>query len=160
MFRDATRTVMLVAATMRGASFDVSRMAARAGEGGTTMTELADTLARDEGLPFRTAHSIAAMLLKLRTEDPTASLSQGLAKASEALVGRTIDYTENRLQTIMSPRHFVEVRRTSGGPAPEETARAITQSRRVLDCDRSAWRLRRDHLDTAERKLTERVREL
>src|ERR671920_197445 len=35
MFRDAVRTVTLVAATMRGADFDVSRLAARAGEGGT-----------------------------------------------------------------------------------------------------------------------------
>src|SRR4029078_1061645 len=36
MFRDATRTLTLVAATMRGADFDVARLASRAGEGGTT----------------------------------------------------------------------------------------------------------------------------
>jgi argininosuccinate lyase len=160
MFRDATRTVALVAATMRGADFDARRMAARAGEGGTTLTELADTLARDQGLPFRTAHSIAALLLKLRTEDPTASLSRGLADASRALVGRTIEYTEDRLQTIMSPRYFVEVRRTLGGPAPEETSRAVAESRRLLDRDHLAWRARRDHLEDAERKLTERARQL
>ncbi len=70
MFRDATRTVTLVAATMRDADFDVARLAARAGEGGTTLTELADTLVRDEGLPFRKAHGIAAQLLKTRTADP------------------------------------------------------------------------------------------
>ena len=33
----------------------------------------------------------------------------------------------------MSPRYFVEVRRTPGGPAPEETARALDESRRILD---------------------------
>ena len=64
MFRDATRMVTLVAAAMRLADFDVERLAARAGDGGTTLTELADTLVRDHGLPFRAAHAIAALLLK------------------------------------------------------------------------------------------------
>ena len=81
---------------MRGADFDVERLASRAGEGGTTLTELADTLVRDEGLPFRTAHGIAALLLKARTEDPAASLSDALAKASKALLGRSLDYSEDR----------------------------------------------------------------
>ena len=43
-----TRAVALVAAAMRGAEFDVERLEARAGEGGTTLTELADTLVRDQ----------------------------------------------------------------------------------------------------------------
>ena len=47
MFRDATRAVTLLAAAMRLADFDVERLAARAGVGGTTLTELADTLVRD-----------------------------------------------------------------------------------------------------------------
>jgi argininosuccinate lyase len=160
MFRDATRTVTLVAATLRGADFDAARLAARAGEGGTTLTELADTLVREEGLPFKTAHGIAALLLKARTEDPGASLAEALAKASKALLGRAIEQPESRLQTIMSPRHFVAVRTTLGGPAPEETARAVAQSRALLDRDRRAWTARREHLALAEERLTERVRQL
>jgi argininosuccinate lyase len=160
MFRDATRTVTLVAATMRGADFDAQRLAARAGEGGTTLTELADTLVREQGLPFRTAHSIAALLLKARNEDPQASLADGLAKASAALTGHTLQYSEARLQEVMSPRYFVEVRRTLGGPAPEESARALAVSRQLLDGDRAAWQSRRDHLLRAEQMLDKRVREL
>ena len=53
MFKDATRAVTLVAAAMADAEFDVARLAQRAGEDWMTMTELADTLARDHGLPFR-----------------------------------------------------------------------------------------------------------
>ena len=44
MFRDALRAVRLVAAAMQTAEFDPERLEARAGEGGTTLTELADTL--------------------------------------------------------------------------------------------------------------------
>ena len=160
MFRDATRTLTLVAATMRGADFNVERLASRAGEGGTTLTELADTLAREEDLPFRTAHGIAALLLKARIEDPGASMSDALAKASQALLGRSLDYSDDLLETVMSPKHFVQVRRTYGGPAPEETARAAAASRRALEGDREAWQKRRDHLAQAEHQLAERVKGL
>jgi argininosuccinate lyase len=157
MFRDATRAVTLVAAAMRGADFDTSRLAARAGEGGTTLTELADTLVRDHGLPFRTAHGIAALLLKARIEDPDASLSDALTKASGALLGEPLQYTEAELQTILSPTHFVKVRTTWGGPAPTETARAIGVSRQVLADDKASWQSRRDHLLRAETMLRDRM---
>jgi argininosuccinate lyase len=157
MFRDATRTVTLVAATLRHADFDVARLAERAGEGGTTLTELADTLVRDEGLPFKKAHSIAAQLLKTRTADPRASLSAALAAASQSLLGRTITCSDEHLQKIMSPQYFVEVRRTLGGPAPTETARAVAASRTRLEGDSAEWQRRRDHLGEADRQLRVRV---
>jgi argininosuccinate lyase len=160
MFRDATRTVTLVAAAMRDADFNVSRLAERAAYGGTTLTELADTLVREQGLPFKTAHGIAGLLLKARNEDPEASLSEALAKASRALVGRSLDYSDERLAQVMSPRYFVQVRRTLGGPAPDETARALSEQRELLDGDRAAWHARRDHLARAEQQLQARVTQL
>jgi argininosuccinate lyase len=160
MFRDATRTVSLVAATMRDADFNVSRLAERAAYGGTTLTELADTLVREQDLPFKTAHSIAGLLLKARNEDPSAPLGPALAKASRALIGREIVYSDARLDEIMSPRYFVQVRRTLGGPAPEETARAVAEQRRLLDDDRAAWQRRRDQLQQAEKQLHTRVKAL
>ncbi|HUE85495.1 MAG TPA: argininosuccinate lyase [Vicinamibacterales bacterium] len=158
MFRDALRTVSLVAATMKDADFNVARLAERAGYGGTTLTELADTLVRDHGLPFSTAHGIAGLLLKARTEDPGASLGVALAKASAALVGRAIQYSDAELELIMSPHYFVSVRRTLGGPAPEETARAVAEQRQLLDGDRLAWQTRRDQLTRAEEELENQVR--
>ena len=160
MFRDATRMVTLVAAAMRLADFNVERLAARAGDGGTTLTELADTLVRDHGLPFRNAHAIAALLLKARTEDPSAALSSALASASHAILGRRLEYSESDLQRIMSPRHFVEVRKTYGGPAPTETSRAITESARLLQRDRDSWKARRAQIERAEAELAARARAL
>jgi argininosuccinate lyase len=157
MFRDATRAVTLVAAAMRLADFDVERLAARAGVGGTTLTELADTLVRDHGLPFRSAHGIAALLLKARTEDPDVALSAALSKASKAILGRALDYSEADLHRIMSPSHFVNVRTTHGGPAPSETGRAIAESKRLLQADRERWKTRRSQLADAEAKLTAAV---
>src|SRR5205814_7547837 len=55
MFRDATRAVKLVASAIATAQFDAVRLEARAADGWTTLTELADALARGHGVPFRTA---------------------------------------------------------------------------------------------------------
>ena len=153
MFRDATRMVVLVAAAMRLAEFDVEKLAARAGVGGTTLTELADTLVRDHGLSFRSAHAVAALLLKARTDDPEVALSGALEQASAAILGRPLTYGEDDLQRILSPSHFVEVRKTHGGPAPAETTRAIAESARLLQRDREAWKFRRGRLQEAEAQL-------
>ena len=59
-----------MAAALKDAQFNIDRLAARAGEGGTTITELADTLARDHGLPFGTAHKIAGMVVRGRHDEP------------------------------------------------------------------------------------------
>jgi argininosuccinate lyase len=160
MFRDATRMVTLVAAAMRLADFNVAQLAARAGDHGTTLTELADTLVRDHGLSFRSAHAIAALLLKARTEDPGAALAGALEKASAALLGRPLVYGEADLQRIMSAPHFVAVRATLGGPAPAETARALDASRLLLQADREAWQARRAALERAEAELAARVNAL
>jgi argininosuccinate lyase len=136
MFRDATRAVRLVAAAMQTATFDAAKLEARAGEGGTTMSELADTLVREHRLPFKTAHAITAQVLKVRAQHPDSKPTETLAAVSFELVGRPITYSEERLQEILSPRYFVRVRRTDGGPAPEQTARAVESSGAALAADR------------------------
>src|SRR3977135_4604880 len=70
MFRDSTRGVKLTAAALATAEFDAARLEQTAGEGWTTLTELADTLTRDHQLPFRTAHAIAGRLVQARERQP------------------------------------------------------------------------------------------
>jgi argininosuccinate lyase len=156
MFRDATRSVRLVAAAMRTAEFDAARLEARAGDGWTTLTELADTLVRDHQLPFRTAHAISSRLIKGRQQDASSSLPDLLAAASSDLLGAPIVYSEEALAKILSPRHFVEVRGTLGGPAPRETARAAAASRAELEADERWWKNATAALTDAERRLGER----
>jgi argininosuccinate lyase len=156
MFRDALRAVTLVAAAMRGAEFNVEKLASRAAEGGTTLTELADHLVREHAIPFKVAHGIAARLLKAHRERPDAPLGAMLASVSSDLLGAPLTYTDSQIAEILSPRHFVEVRRTHGGPAPDETARAIEESRALLDRDQT-WLVRtRDALASAEARLRDR----
>jgi argininosuccinate lyase len=138
MFRDAVRAVTLVAAAMRAAQFDVARLEARAAEGGTTSTELADHLVRTHAIPFAAAHTIAARLVKAHRERPDAPLGATLATVSGDLLGVPLQYSDAQIAQIMSARHFVDVRKTHGGPAPAETARAVEASRQTLEGD-LAW---------------------
>ena len=156
MYRDATRAVKLVAAAMTSATFDAKRLGARAADGWTTLTELADTLVRDHGLPFRTAHGIAQRLMQERDKDPSVSLSWTLAKASTELLGSALKYDEAAMAEMLSAKHFVEVRKTLGGPAPEETARACDASRGHLEADETWWSSAASALTAAERQLAER----
>jgi argininosuccinate lyase len=137
-FRDAVRAVTLVAASLRGAEFNVARLEARAAEGGTTLTELADHLVRTHHVPFATAHTIAARLSQARRDRPDAPLGAMLLTVSGDVLGVPLHYSDAELSEIMSPRHFVEVRTTFGGPAPSETTRALAASRNQLAVDR-AW---------------------
>ena len=160
MFRDANRAVRLVAAAMGDADFEVERLRSRAAEHGTTLTELADHLVRQHGLPFRTAHAIAARIASALREDDQVPLSQVLAQASADLLGTPLAYTDEQIGTILSARHFVDVRTTLGGPAPSETARAILESRDRLAADQLGWTAARDALAAAEARLRARSQQL
>jgi argininosuccinate lyase len=148
--------VKLVAAAMTTAEFDGERLEARAADGWTTLTELADTLVRDQGLAFKSAHAIASRLMAVRECEPDRPLAQLLEEASRQVLGSAVSYSDTELTTILSPRHFVNVRKTLGGPAPEETARAAHASRLQLEADDAWWNGATGALSAAERRLAER----
>jgi argininosuccinate lyase len=159
-FHDATRTVKLLAATMRTAEFDAARLRARAAEGWTTLTELADTLARDHRVPFATAHAIAARVAVESERAGGRSLTDLLEQVSADVLGTPLTYTDAALAEILSPAHFVNVRQTSGGPAPSETARALRVSRDVFARDEAWLGREREALASAESRLAARTRAL
>jgi argininosuccinate lyase len=152
-FRDATRVVRLVAAALAAAAFDRELMAERAGEHWITLTELADTLARDRGLPFKTCHEIAARLIGACERDPTLPISRNLAEVSREVLGAPIVYEEMTIREVLSPHYFVRVRRTPGGPAPEETSRALAASSAAVGGDEEWLGAARAALDEAAGRL-------
>ena len=161
MFRDATRMVTLVAAAMRLADFDTARLASRAAVGGTTLTELADTLVRDHGLSFRSAHAIAALLLKARTEDPKAPLVDDAVEgvggdsrqAARVFGGRSRnDHEPAALRRRCGPRMAVPRRRRPAAPSASHSASCRPIAKR--------GKLRCERLSKAESQLAARVKAL
>ena len=135
MFRDAARAVKLVAPALCAAAFDTARMASRAEEGWTTVTELADTLVREHGISFRTSHTIVSRFVGEADRQAGQPLASVLRDVSSAVLGHPLEYDEQTLGRLLSARHFVEIRTLDGGPAPSATARAAEDSEAVLARD-------------------------
>jgi argininosuccinate lyase len=153
MFKDATRAVSLVAFAMEDAEFNVDTLAARAGEHWITITELADTLVRDHDLAFTAAHAIAGRLIAGASSAPGAPLAAVLRDVSKAVCGKEIAYTDAQLAEILSPKHFIEIRKTHGGPSPSEITRALNVSKEALTADEKWLADTRARLTAAEENL-------
>ena len=152
-FTDARRAVRLVAAALEAACFDAARMARRADESWVTTTELADTLTRDHALAFKTSHAIASRLAAEAPGKPRDQWPELLTRIASELSAARIHYSSDQLAEILSPAHFVQVRKTPGGPNPEVVAGAIRASRERLDRDREWFKTRMEKLKRAEEEL-------
>lgn len=119
------------------------------------MTELADTLTRDHGVPFKASHAIAARLIETFARRPNVPVERVLRDVSQAVIGRAIDLDAPTLARVLSPEHFVSVRTTPGGPAPAQTTLAIARSRTLLDRDEEWRKGRTAALRNAETALRE-----
>ena len=148
-FRDATRAVSLLAATLATAEFDARRMRERAGAAWVSVTELADVLVRDHGLSFSLAHDIVSEIVR-RARGGAGDEPAALLEAAGRARGYRIDYTPAQLAHILSPENFVEVRRTWGGPAPDLIAAAISAARASLGGDNDRLEVHRRRLAEAE----------
>jgi argininosuccinate lyase len=147
-FHDAARALTLTAAAMAQAGIDVGRMRARAALGGVTATEVADTLVRQAGMPFRDAHAIAARLAAAG-DDASAEQLAAIVTREASARGYDVPWSAGDVARALSAEAFVAVRRTPGGPAPEVTAAAIDVSRERLAQDEAALRTARDDLARA-----------
>jgi argininosuccinate lyase len=130
-------------------------MAARATEGFITVTELADTLTRDHGAPFKASHTVACRFVAACNDAAGRSRADVLREVSKDVLGYAVPIDEPALDRLLSPRHFVEVRKTLGGPSPSVTADAIAASRRAHDEDCGWLTGTIERLRAAEGKLKE-----
>ncbi len=131
-FASASRVLDLLAALISQISIDPERVDQNIRRSCITITELADSLVRIEGLSFREAHEIAAATAKSVVAAKGSLTDDGFEpflKAFEELTGRkpTIDLA--KFKEIVSPEHFVAVRARFGGPAPEPMAEALKSYR-------------------------------
>jgi argininosuccinate lyase len=119
-FDHAGRVLDLLTAFLPACSINADRVARTTEAACITITELADTLVRAEGLSFRQAHEIAAATARaVIAED--APLKQGYAPFAEAfaeVTGRLPLLSESGFAEAVDPRAFVTRRDRIGGPAP------------------------------------------
>ncbi|MFZ5827743.1 MAG: argininosuccinate lyase [Bacillota bacterium] len=149
---EARRALDLLQEILAKVSFDTDLLYARARDGFSAVTELADTLVREAGLPFRQAHHIVTRFVHvLRSENrtlPGASLVELNAVAQE-VAGRSTGLSGEAFTQAIDPRVFVERRAVTGGPAPAEVRRALQVALYAVADGRTAAAGRRSALQTA-----------
>jgi argininosuccinate lyase len=148
-FEHGLGVLRLLDATLQTCRFDTARLAARANDGFTTATELADTLVRCSGLPFRKAHAVASRVVQLSNANPHEVTANLVATAAQDILGRPLTLADADLRAALDPWSFIEQRTIPGGPAPAAMEIHLIQMRAQLNSDR-AWRTARQHqLDAA-----------
>ena len=138
-FDSGGRVLELLAAMLPACRINAERVRATTEAACITITELADTLVRDEGLSFRQAHDIAARTSAAVIREGTA-LGQGYAAFATAFrdeCGRDTALDRARFETATAPETFVACRNRPGGPAPEALGAAFAlyrdASKRLAD---------------------------
>jgi len=132
----ARQSIPLLSGMIGTAAFNTERMAAEAGRGFSTATELADVLVRDYGLAFRTAHRIVGRAVRHGSLD-LATL-EGAAREAAGISVIDLGVTEERIAAVLDPRHAIAVRTIIGGPAPAAVAVQLAEQKELLARDR-AW---------------------
>jgi argininosuccinate lyase len=156
--RDSNRAVSLLGHALAAAQFNLDLLRVRAEANFITVTELADTIVRRENLPFSKAHAIVADCVKRATAAGSGVSFDILQAAAKEKIGRSLDLSASELEEALSAENFVRIRNIYGGPAPDETKKALAEQREVQSKNK-AWLLeRRSKLKQANGKLDAQIK--
>ena len=103
------------------------RMAAAAGSGYSTATDLADWLVRETNLPFREAHHVTGSAVK-RAEE----LGVGLADLSLAELQKLDPRITKSVYDVLTPQASVASRKSYGGTAPDQVRKQVRRWKEKL----------------------------
>lgn len=164
-FETGSRVLRLLTAFIPALSINSDRVARNIDRTCITITELADSVVRREGVSFRQAHEIAAETAKAVVAADESLATGGyepFCTAFSKTIGRETDISTGSFVEIVSPAYFVTVRDRFGGPAPAPMAEALAVYRTALgDFETTAQAFRtyeaaaQQSLDTAFSALME-----
>ncbi len=123
LWQDFSQGLQLLSASLEDPQIDHQRWRGLAEHGDTTLTELADTLARQTG-DFRRAHTACQELLSALH-----NAGRTLQQATDADVRALgIDVPDGTVVAALNPDTFVQRRTTLGGPAPGQVKAQLLQA--------------------------------
>jgi argininosuccinate lyase len=125
---DAAEALMVCVAAATGMiadlTFDRERLAAAAGEGFTTATDLADWLVREAGVPFRESHHITGRVVALAEEKGC-----GLEDLALAELTAIDERISDAVFGVLGVDNSVRSRNSYGGTAPDNVRAQVISAR-------------------------------
>jgi len=128
----------------------------------TTVTELANTLVRTEGISFRAAHEIVAHVVGFLTEHNMRANEihvDTLNAISEELFHRPLTITEEQIQEALDPIKNAYSKKVLGGTAPAEVDRQLDILEDQLKQDEAIVLARENSLKEAKCRMEKLVSE-
>jgi len=135
-FDAAVRGMNWLAQLLPALEVNADRMLEAAGSHWAQATDVAAALVTEQDLPWRVAHQVAAIVVRLAEErviHPLDVTSELLDEAAIAYMDRPVGLSAAALADALDPTHFVAARTLLGGPAPSEAARQLAEHRSELD---------------------------
>jgi argininosuccinate lyase len=132
--------------------FNLGRLENGSGAGFSTATEIADSLVRITGMPFRTAHSIVGRVAASGQRPDLADLDRIALEMAGYRVSERGFYAAD-LERALDPRSNVSLRANLGGPAPQETERMVRERLQRIACAEERLAERRGRVEQAIAEL-------
>ena len=148
----ARSTVRILDGCVSSLKFNLERLEKSSGAGFSTATEIADSLVRITGMPFRTAHSIVGRIAASGRRPGMAELDE-IAREMAGFKASERGFSVADLERALDPRSNVALRANTGGPAPAETQRMIKDRLEMIEAGEERLAEKRERVERAQGEL-------
>ncbi|HAW45618.1 MAG TPA: hypothetical protein DCW60_04625 [Sutterella sp.] len=137
-FTNMTLLSQIMAITVDTIKTKPERMLEDANGNFCTVTELANTIVRKDGVSFRYAHEIVANVVgymdqhKKKANEIDAATVNAIALEH---FGKATGLTDEDVKDALDPRRVALLKKALGGPAPEEVTRQLDLIEKTIDAD-------------------------
>jgi argininosuccinate lyase len=155
-FEISRASLRIMAGAVGTIKINKKEMARMSTLGFTTATEIADTIVRATGLPFRTAHGIVGRLARGDGDPALADVDE----AAMAMIGKKLSkmgFTQRMLDEAKDPVKNVQRRNITGGPAKTTIVKKLEAEKERLKADKKEMGRLRKKLDKASEELSKAI---
>lgn len=161
--RQVRDMILLLNGVLRTMHARKERMHELARKGFSTATELADTLVREYGFPFRMAHEVVGFVVKKAVDaglDSTEITSAMVEEGIKELFNKELIINPESVKKALDPRENIQMRYLPGGPAFKEVTRMLKDREKVLNSKKEYLSNRQSQIVNAYHTLHQKAEEV
>lgn len=155
-YDEMSSALPLMTAVLDSLTVHSERMADAATRHWSTATDLASAIVRHSDLPWRTAHQITGVVVRLAINDrraPSDVDTHLVDRAARELTGHRLDLPPEVIAAAMDPAASVGRHQMPGGPAPARVLEALDLHAAALRTDEQWLESTCDRIEEAGRRL-------
>lgn len=160
VINDTLGAIKLLKGILSSMRFNIQAMGKCTGIHFTQSTFLADTLFKERGISFRTAHRIVGKLVRKALDEnkkPYDINSQMLDNAAIEITGKPINLSEKSLKRVFNEIEIIKSHKGIGGTSPVAIRKSLRNRLRELARDEQDVITLKNRISKAEHKLEQAI---